>query len=132
MNLLGKTFKAEYWGKHVGLLYNQRIAQVTFVNALQGIEKARNDRFFMMPCNLDWSSANSRRFSVSPEHGKCIRFIASSLGDIFLVFVTNPADEYSWYMLQISSYGVAFYRVLYYSHFIRHDQIYNFKNSTFI
>ena len=94
------------------MLWNQRLAQVSYVNALQGIDKARNDRFFMMPCNLDWSSANSRRFSLSQKsRGKCLRFVASSAGDIFVVFATNPNDEYTWYMVQISSYGVAFYRV---------------------
>lgn len=101
----------EYWDKNIGVLNNQRIGQMTYVNALQGIEKARSDRFFMMPCNLDWSSANSRRFFISSNHSKCLRFIASSSGDIFVVFATNPNNEYSWYMVQISSYGVAFYRV---------------------
>lgn len=106
--------KPEYWEKYTGVLWNQRLAQVSYVNALQGIDKARNDRFFMMPCNLDWSSANSRRFSLTTKSGgdgKCLRFVASSAGDIFVVFATNPNDEYTWYMVQISSYGVAFYRV---------------------
>ncbi|RNA33125.1 putative mucin-4 [Brachionus plicatilis] len=104
-----KSHKNEHWNDH-GFLQNSKIAQASYVNVLQGIEKAKKDRFFIMPCNLDWSSANSRRFSISLNYGKCIRFIASSYGDIFLVIATNPNDEYTWYFIQISSYGVAFYR----------------------
>ena len=106
-----RGLKPEYWDKNIGFLSNQRIAQMSYVNALQGIGRARNDRFFIMPCNLDWSSGNARKFSISAQHAKCLRFIASSSGDIFVVFATNPNDEYSWYMVQISSYGVAIYRV---------------------
>lgn len=104
-----KSHKNEHWSEN-GFLQNSKIAQASYVNVLQGIEKAKNDRFFVMPCNLDWSSANSRRFSISLNYGKCLRFIASSYGDIFLVIATNPNDEYTWYFVQISSYGVAFYR----------------------
>lgn len=102
----------EFWANETGVLIDQRVGQMTYVNAMQAIDKARRDRFFMMPCNLDWSSANSRRFFVSTTSPKCLRFIASSFGDIFLVLATNPNDEYTWYMIQISSYGVAFYRVI--------------------
>jgi hypothetical protein len=104
--------KLEYWGTN-GLLIDDKIGQLSYVNALQGIEKAKvkNETFYMMPCNLDWSSANSRLFAVSLRHGKCIKFIASSYGDIYVVFVTNPNDENTWYTIQISSYGVALYKV---------------------
>lgn len=104
----------EYWSDN-GLLKNMRVAQVSYVNVLQGIQNALNVRFFIMPCNLDWSSANSRRFAVSStSNGKCLRFVASSLGDIFVVFATNPHNEYTWYFVQLSSYGVALYRVSYF------------------
>lgn len=63
-----------------------------------------------MPCNLDWSSANSRRFTATLTNGKCLKFIASSYGDIFVVFATNPHNEWSWYFVQITSYGVALYK----------------------
>lgn len=99
----------ENWGDN-GVLKNMRVAQVSYVNILQGIDKAYKERFSIMPCNLDWSTANSRRFTVSLKHGKCLKFIASSYGDIFVVFATNPHNEHTWYMVQISSYGVAFYR----------------------
>ncbi|CAF0786869.1 unnamed protein product [Brachionus calyciflorus] len=101
--------KSEHWSEN-GILQNTKVAQASYVNVLQGIEKAKNDRFFIMPCNLDWSSANSRRFAISLKHGKCLRFIASSYGDIFVVIATNPNNEHTWYFVQISSYGVAFYR----------------------
>ncbi len=100
----------ENWGEN-GLLKNMKLAQVSYVNVLQGIDKALKDKFFIMPCNLDWSTANSRRFAVSLKRGKCLRFVASSYGDIFVVFSTNPYNEYTWYFVQISSYGVAIYRV---------------------
>jgi hypothetical protein len=99
----------DHWGEN-GILKNMRVAQVSYVNVLQGIHKAANDRFFVMPCNLDWNSANSRRFAVSLNNGKCLRFIASSTGDIFVVFATNPNNEWTWYFFQISSYGVALYK----------------------
>lgn len=105
-----KSSRNEHWSEN-GILFNMKVAQASFVNVLQGIEKAKNDRFFIMPCNLDWSSANSRRFALSLKHGKCLKFIASSYGDIFVVFATNPTNEYTWYFLQISSYGVALYKV---------------------
>lgn len=109
---LRKTSKLEYWGDN-GLLKDMRVAQLSYVNALQGIERAKhkNESFYMMPCNLDWSSANSRQFAISLHHGKCMRFIASSYGDIFVVFATNPNDEKTWYIVQLSSYGVALYKV---------------------
>ena len=103
-------FSLSYWGEN-GILQNLAVAQVSYVNVLQGIHKAVNNRYFIMPCNLDWSSANSRRFSISTKHGKCLKFIASSFGDIFVVFATNPHNEWTWYFAQISSYGIAFYRV---------------------
>lgn len=99
------------WGDN-GVLRNTRIAKASYVNILQGIEKAAKNRFFIMPCNLDWSTANSRKFSVTLKHGKCLRFIASSYGDIFVVFATNPHNEWTWYSVQISSYGVALYKVI--------------------
>ena len=101
---------SEIWGNN-GNMRDMRAAQVSYVNILQGVAKAFNDRFFVMPCNLDWSTANSRRFTVSLSRGKCLKFIASSEGDIFVVFATNPHNEWTWYFFQISSYGVALYRV---------------------
>ena len=103
-------YSLNYWGDN-GILLNMFVAQVSYVNVLQGIHKAMNNRYFIMPCNLDWSSANSRRFIISNKNGKCLRFIASSLGDIFLVFASNPQNEATWYFVQISSYGIALYRV---------------------
>ena len=102
---------SENWGAN-GMLKNMKLAQVSYANVLQGIHKAANNRFFVMPCNLDWSTANSRRFALSLKRGKCLRFIASSFGDIFVVFSTNPYNEYTWYFVQISSYGVAIYKVM--------------------
>lgn len=99
----------EHWSKS-GVLKDMKVAQVSYVNPLQGIQKALKTRFFIMPCNLDWSSANSRRIAVTRSHGKCLRFVAASLGDIFVVFATNPQNEYTWYFVQISSYGVAIYK----------------------
>ena len=105
----------DLWGEN-GILKNMRVAQVSYVNILQGIEKAFKDRFFIMPCNLDWSTANSRRFTVSLKYGKCLKFVASSFGDIFVVFATNPNNEWTWYFIQISSYGVALYKVCIFSY----------------
>jgi hypothetical protein len=99
------------WGA-AGILRNMQIAKASYVNVLQGIKKTTTDRFFITPCNLDWSSANSRRFAVTLKHGKCLKFVASSFGDIFVVFASNPHNEWTWYFLQISSYGVALYKVL--------------------
>ncbi len=93
------------------MMRRMKIARASYVNALQGIQRAFNDRFFIMPCNLDWSNANNRRFGVSMKRGKCLRFVAASYGDIFVVFATNPHNEWSWYYFQISSYGVALYKV---------------------
>ena len=102
----------EMWGES-GVLRDSHCGQVAYVNVLQGIEKAAGERFFVMPCNLDWSKANSRRFALSApasRPGKCLKFVASSLGDIFVVFATNPDNEWTWYFVQISSYGVAIYK----------------------
>ncbi len=104
-----KVSNSEHWNQN-GLLRNMRIAKVSYVNVLQGIHKASSIKYFIVPCNLDWSSANSRRFAISLKNGKCLRFIASSYGDIFVVFATNPNNQKTWYIVQISSYGVAFYR----------------------
>ena len=115
LNLKDKPVKSnlnEQWSSN-GILNNMIVAQVSYVNVLQGIGKAENDRFFIMPCNLDWSSANSRQFAISLANGKCLKFTASSFGDIFVVFATNPQNEWTWYYFQISSYGVALYKVLF-------------------
>jgi hypothetical protein len=87
-----------------------KIARVLYINVLQGIHKALNYRFFIVPCHLDWSSANSRRFAISAKNSKCLKFVASSFGDFFVVFATNPNNEWTWYYFQISSHGVALYR----------------------
>ena len=100
---------SQHWDQN-GILRNMKIAKASYVNVLQGIAKATNLKYFIIPCNLDWSSANSRHFAISLKHGKCLRFIASSYGDIFVVFATNPNNQNTWYYLQISSYGVTLYR----------------------
>ena len=100
----------ERW-KDKAIMRRIKIAKAKYVNAIQGIERAINDRFFIMPCNLDWNNANNRRFAVSMKDGKCLRFVAASYGDIFVVFATNPNNEWSWYYFQISSYGIVLYKV---------------------
>ena len=105
----------ERWKDKI-LMKRIKIARVSYVNVLQGIQRAVNDRFFIMPCSLDWSSANNRRFTVSVKNGKCLRFVAASYGDIFVVFATNPNNEWTWYYFQISSYGVALYRVSFHAY----------------
>ena len=111
-DIIDRRFQIDQRWTDASMMRKMKIARVSYVNVLQGIEKAVKDRFFIMPCNLDWSSANNRRFSVSIKHGKCLKFIASSIGDVFVVFATNPNNEWSWYVLQISSYGVALYKVV--------------------
>jgi hypothetical protein len=103
-------FTMKKWD-NVNIIKDFNFATVSYVNILQAIEHVVNNRFAIVPCNLDWSKANSRRFSLSVKNGKCLRFSAASLGDIFVVFATNPKNPLTWYYLQISPHGVALYKV---------------------
>jgi len=46
------------------------------------------------------------------DEGKCLRFIAATEGELFVVIATTPSDQNSWYMFQITTKGVVFYRVI--------------------
>ncbi|KAJ7378601.1 hypothetical protein OS493_021901 [Desmophyllum pertusum] len=62
-----------------------------------------------LPCNVKWS--NAMRFDPSEREGKCLHFTLvyqRKLRSSFLSVVPN--DKNTWYYVQISSHGVAFYK----------------------
>lgn len=62
-----------------------------------------------LPCNVKWS--NAMRFDPSEREGKCLHFTLVTKGTAFVIFSVVPNDKNTWYYVQISSHGVAFYKV---------------------
>ena len=59
-----------------------------------------------IPCNVKWS--NSHR--VNPQSkSTCIHFSAASAGNMYIIFAEIPNDHSTWFYLQVSRSGVAFY-----------------------
>ena len=59
-----------------------------------------------VPCNVKWS--NSHRIDPT-RNTSCIHFSAASKGDMFLLFSSIPTDHMTWYYLQLSPKGIAFF-----------------------
>ena len=45
------------------------------------------------------------------EDGKCLKFTAATEGELFVVIATTPSDQNTWYIFQITTKGVIFYKV---------------------
>ena len=76
-----------------------------------------------MPCNVKFSNAHMFN-PKSDDH--CIKFTATSDGDIFLIFAAIPKYHNTWYHIQIDPHGMAIYkvRIISYKTITAHDIIY--------
>ena len=83
------------------------VAKVEYIHVFDEMEVAEGHRQGKVPCNVKWS--NTHMFDVSRDHA-CLNFIASSGGDIFLIFAEIPNDYTTWLYMHISDEGVGFYK----------------------
>ncbi len=100
-------FWMKLWGKIIGV--------VDYVDAIKSVTRTWDLKFAVLPCQLKWS--NNLQM-ILPKHadqeGKCLRFTAATEGEIFVVIASTPSDQNTWYIFQITTKGVIFYRVIEY------------------
>lgn len=101
-----------YW---VGL-WNRVVGVVGYVDPIQAVIRTWNVKFAVLPCELKWSNNLIMilpRFKINQTRidGKCLRFTAATEGELFVVVASTPSDQNSWYVFQITTKGVVFYRV---------------------
>lgn len=103
-NLSPKLHK--YWSRVIGV--------VDYVDPMKAAERTSDLNFAVMPCQLKWSN-NLMIFLDKKRNGggKCLKFTAATQGELYVVIATTPSDQKSWYIFQISTRGVIFYKVLF-------------------
>lgn len=91
-------------------LWNKVIGVVDYLDPIQLVKKIWHLKYAVLPCELKWSNNLIMVLARTEQEGKCLRFTAASQGDIFVVMATTPSDQDTWYMFQITTKGVVFYR----------------------
>ncbi len=91
---------------------NKVIGVVDYVDPIQAVMRTWDLKFAVLPCELRWSNNLMMVLPKREDEGKCLRFIAATEGELFVVIATTPSDQNSWYMFQITTKGVVFYRVI--------------------
>ena len=85
---------------------NRFAARAASENILRSFEK---DKLGEVPCNVKWSNAHR----IDPQQNtSCIHFSAASKGDLFVLFASIPNDYTTWFYIQMSPSGIAFYRAM--------------------
>ncbi len=88
------------------------IGVVDYVDPIKSVIRAWDLKFAVLPCQLKWSNNLMMVLpKTSKDEGKCLKFTASTEGELFLVIATTPSNQNSWYIFQITTKGVIFYRV---------------------
>ena len=86
------------------------VARAEYINPLKAAkERNQESDVRMIPCVYRWS--NIHRFNPLDE-GSCVRFTASSAGNIYVLLAVIPSDSNTWYYLVITPHGVALYKAL--------------------
>lgn len=103
-----KNVMSSFW---LGLK-GQVIGVVDYVNPIKSVIRAWDLKFAVLPCQLKWSN---NLMMVLPkdegdDKGKCLRFTAATETEFFLVTASTPSDQNSWYIFQVTTKGVIFYR----------------------
>lgn len=97
-------FWEKSWGKVIGV--------VDYVDPIKSAIRTWDLKFAVLPCELKWSN---NLMMVLPnnvkDEGKCLKFTAATEGEIFVVIASTPSDQKTWYIFQITTKGVVFYRV---------------------
>jgi hypothetical protein len=110
--LLTSTRKLKNLNSYWSPLWRKVIGVVDYVDPVQAVLRTWDLKFAVLPCQLKWS--NNLMMIIpknSEDEGKCLKFMASSDGEIFVVIATTPSDQNTWYIFQITTKGVIFYRV---------------------
>jgi hypothetical protein len=104
--------KEKFWSK----LWHKVIGVVDYVDPIKSVVRTWDLKFAVLPCQVKWSN---NLMMVLPkntdEDGKCLRFTAATEGELFVIIATTPSDQNTWYIFQITTKGVIFYRVTYFS-----------------
>ena len=99
-----------FWSK----LSAKVVGIVDYVDPIQAAIRTWDLKFAVMPCQLKWSNNLMMVLSEgenSQEDGKCLKFTAATEGELFVVIATTPSDQNTWYIFQITTKGVIFYKV---------------------
>ena len=97
-----------FWMK----LWNKVIGVVDYVDPIQAVIRTWDLKFAVLPCQLKWSNNLIMILPrVEENDGKCLKFTAATEGELFVVIATTPSDQNTWYVLQITTKGIIFYRV---------------------
>ncbi len=96
-------------------LWHKVIGVVDYVDPIKAVVRTWDLKFAVLPCQVKWSN---NLMMVLPKYnrpdadeGKCLRFTAATEGELFVIIATTPSDQNTWYIFQITTKGVIFYRV---------------------
>ena len=99
-----EPFWIKLWQKVVGV--------VDYVDPIQAVLRTWDLKYAVLPCQLKWSNNLMMVLSKEQESGKCLKFTAATEGELFVVIATTPSDQDTWYIFQITTKGVIFYKVI--------------------
>lgn len=91
-------------------LWNKVVGVVDYVDPMYAVKATWDMKFAVLPCHLKWSNNLMMVLPRKEDSGKCLRFTAASEGEIFVVLATTPSDQSTWYIFQLTTKGVVFYR----------------------
>jgi hypothetical protein len=97
-------FWTKYWNRVIGV--------VDYVDPIQAVIRTWDLKFAVLPCQVKWSNNLMMVLSKNEKEGKCLKFTAATEGELFLVIATTPSDQNTWYIFQITTRGVIFYKVV--------------------
>ena len=95
-----------YWTK----LWQKVVGIVDYVDPIQAVLRTWDLKFAVLPCQLKWSNNLMMVLPEKQEDGKCLKFTAATEGELFVVIATTPSDQNTWYIFQITTKGVIFYK----------------------
>ena len=96
-----------YWTK----LWQKVVGIVDYVDPIQAVLRTWDLKFAVLPCQLKWSNNLMMVLPERQDDGKCLKFTAATEGELFVVIATTPSDQNTWYIFQITTKGVIFYKV---------------------
>ena len=92
-------------------LWDKVIGVVDYVDPIKAVIRTWDLKFAVMPCQLKWSNNLMMVLPKNENDGKCLKFIAATEGELFVVVASTPGNQSTWYTFQITTKGVIFYRV---------------------
>ena len=92
-------------------LWQTVIGVVDYVDPIKAVIRTWDLKFAVLPCQLKWSNNLMMVLSKNEQDGKCLRFTAATEGELFIVIASTPSNQNTWYIFQITTKGVIFYRV---------------------